>query len=253
MKHILVGRKTVPLSELDWPKLRLLLPYWGLSIDAKNQIIERFSDQIINVSGLDEKLRKDINAFLAHSGLNVNTVPSDHAQMTVTFSENASAPLSIQISNLTYRYHPNKNHFYKGIWLVNQSDIPRVKIHIAEREHCSEWLAYLLLQLAEPGRDRAPLGRLAPTDYQRFASEILKVINPKFAACFWDEATDREAWPLQPGTHSGTSTYDVGPSHFNPFKKGASVDEKPQPINPFRRKKPEISIIHPFKNNRTQK
>lgn len=256
--------QSININEDDLMTLYTLLPYWGLTINENKEISGLQSRSDIRISGLSDRTLKELNQYISHTG--IIATYSDDPEFVITFKESSSAPISIRVHFVTYRFHPTssipaerlQDYIFKKLWLPKRVVPIHITIDSSHRSRSVEWLSYLLIQYATAPLKFKSLTSLSLEDYQYFVEEYLIKINPQFATTQKWTVSETDEWPDFPDKPSflaARNLFDdpddrnedpVDDSSIRPFRKSQDQVE-PQPINPFKKGKQEQSVINPFR------
>ncbi len=254
-----VDKEICHLNRNDLEALKILLPYWGISLQ----------DNRLTGSLSSKKVYLDIDAndralfffsLLTHTGIEA----SDHATVTdlniyVNISDKYEYPLSLITPEKTYHLKGmNKKsldlqkRIHKNIWLPDAFSSLMCSIHPEHIETSMEWLSYLTIQYyMKPFF--TPIDHLSIDQYEHLLTSVLEKINPLFSSYQISAPTISE-WPSLPDEYSSfkqrkSSPNDSSKEHktISPFPSKQSLFT-PEPFNPFKfnRETAKKSVINPF-------
>jgi hypothetical protein len=264
------------ISENEFQKLSILLPYWGLTINNENKITRLDTPSDITIDGVSERAVVELNQVLAHTGIKDRRAA--HPEFIITYKNDDSTPLSIRIQSVTYRFRPLQplqtqrlqEHIFKNLWLPKRVQPVSVFIDPKHSMNTTEWMSYLLIQYVGSPSDFSHLSTITLKDYQYFVSKYLMKINSVFASFQQLDQSDMKQWPNFPEKpsflsnldrsqnktlHLGEETYekdsdDLDSSIGEADEIELRIEPDTQlPIQPFRLEKTEKEPepINPFK------
>lgn len=193
------------ISDAEFQKLSILLPYWGLMVDDDRKIKGRSFSRTIGISGLSKKLLSDLNKYLFHTGFDVS--PSANNDFNVFLDYDSTTPIAIRVQSVTYKLNPSspseglqlEDHIFKKVWLPMCVAPVHVLINPDFSSQVAEWVSYLIIQYAIAPEEFLHLSSFSIEEYQTYLQNYLFYINPDFARLQSLDNLIHDSWPTFPG------------------------------------------------------
>ncbi|WP_270181680.1 hypothetical protein [Alkalihalobacillus sp. CinArs1] len=259
------------LTKEEREHLNLLMPYFGLSIDARSsKASSAFTGKVVCIEGLPVELFDSLKKSLLHTGvrLTTNRHEAQDLRIFVEVRHSGSHPIALRVNNMNYYLKPlqlsTKNvqeHLHKHLWLPTLSATLRFRFQPYVSQQIPEWLSYAIIQ-SFYREELYPISAITFHEYQTIIKKVLRPINPHFANYQLNETeTD---WPDLPPELASSPTkkpieakkglLEEKPklSHqIEPFKN-VNANQDVQTFNPFKFQNRENrrSIINPFQKKR---
>ena len=99
-------KELITLSEKQSNDLSLLLPYWGLTLNAHTKEIQRIlENKIVYIEGLDDQIFQTLKSALLHTGVMFTSTPSKTTDLHLTTNTDQHTTASIILASNYKKYH----------------------------------------------------------------------------------------------------------------------------------------------------